>query len=115
LLYKPPRSIWQYSFFLRSTKEDRALLCIVEKDAHGVAASRPDSAHAKPHIHAVGSAFPLDWVVHGEQDATLLTKRNHFGPRLHAGPLFDETLRARDSATLCRSADRQALRPGRAR
>jgi hypothetical protein len=36
-----------------------------------------------PHVHAVGSAIPLEWaVMYGKQDAAALAKWNHFGPRL---------------------------------
>jgi len=71
--------------------ETAGLFCIVKNNAHRVAVPGSHSAHAMAHVHAVGSAFPLDRaVMHGEQDAAALTKRNYFRPRLHAGPLFDQ-------------------------
>jgi len=67
------------------------LACIVENDADRISMSRPDATDAMPKVYAIHPTDTLHRpLVNCENYRVTLLKRNHFGPRLHARPLFGD-------------------------
>ena len=71
-----------------------------------------DPAHAVPQINAIESARPLHRPdMHSKSHRIALRQRNHFGPRLHARPLFGQhEFTAAEIAARLRQQDRDLQR-----